>query len=582
MSIRKPQILLAALLAVFVLPLSGCVWWRHPVPPAAPAPQSEAMVAAANPLAVEAGLEILSAGGSAADAAIATMAVLGLVEPQSAGLGGGALLLHYDARDKDLDAFDGRETAPAAATPELFFGEDGKPLPYPQAVASGRSVGAPGLVPALKLLHEAEGKLPWPRLFEPALRLAEAGFPISRRMHQSIAFMRQRGAFEGEAGASARAYLLTPEGAAKPVGEILRNPAYAETLRAIAAQGPKALQEGPIAEAIVASAATAPRPGGLTLADLAAYRAREVEPLCGPYRVYLVCSVPPPGSGGVSVPELLGLYARARPQPEGPASVEDWAAFIWASRLAYADRDYYLADTDFSPAPLAELVAPAYLDARARDIDLAKAAPVRLAPGATSLSGRWGTPPAQPEAGTTHLSVIDPAGNVVSMTATVEAPFGAQRMAAGFFLNNQLTDFSLTPTLGGKPVANAVAPGKRPRSSMSPTILLEADGDFYAAIGSPGGNSIIAYVAKAIIGVVDWDLSLQQAIELPNVVARGAAIRVERDGFDPAMMERLRALGWDIQPSAGENSGLHGFVRTPEGLEGGADPRREGQARRLD
>lgn len=570
----------AGLALVLFLPacasLSGS---DNPVAPEPPAAAPQAMVAAANPLAVQAGLEMLQQGGSAADAAIATMAVLGLVEPQSAGVGGGGMLLYFDARTKQTVAYDGRETAPAQATPNLFLDAGGKPLSYGEAVASGRAVGAPSLFAMLKALHEDEGKLPWAQLFAPAIRLAEQGFPIPQRMHQSIAGMLARGAFAGEAGASARAFLLTPDGQPKPAGALLTNPAYAATLRAIAASGPKALTQGPIAEAIVAAVHAEPRPGTLTVADLAAYRPLERKALCGPFRLYLICSAPPPASGGVALPELLGLYARARPTPAGQDSADDWAAFLWASRLMYADRDHYVADPAFAPQPDAALFAPGYLDARAKLIDLGKAAPPRLEPGnVAGLKDRWGLPPAQPENGTTHLSVVDADGDAVALTATIEAPFGAQRMAAGFFLNNQLTDFSFVPTLSGKPVANAPAAGKRPRSSLSPTLIFNQNGELYAALGSPGGNSIIAYVAKTIVGLVDWNLSVEDAIALPNVVARGPSARIEA-GMAPEVLAALRARGWDIQANAGENSGLHVIRVLPDGrLEGGADPRREGVA----
>jgi len=573
-----------ALVLPLCLALAACArppqGLKQPPQAAAEARYPEGMVAAANPLAVDAGAFVLDRGGSAMDAAVATMAVLGLVEPQSAGVGGGGFLIHYEAATERLAGYDGRETAPAAAGPDLFLEPDGKPTPYAQAVASGRSVGAPGLFAMLQQAHAKHGRLPWAVLFQPAIDLAEKGFVISPRLHNSVSGMLRRGAFAGPAGASASAYLLTPEGAPKPAGAVLRNPEYAAVMRAIAARGGRAVLEGPIAEAIVAAVGAQPRPGGLSLADLAAYQPREMQPLCGPFRLLLVCSLPPPASGGVTLPEILGLYARARPEPAGPGSVEDWAAFLWASRIGYVDRDFYVADPAFAAQPGAAMFAPAYLDARAAEIDLARAAPERLAPGDLGpLRQTWGLAGETPENGTTHLSIVDARGDAVALTATIEAPFGAQRMAMGFFLNNQLTDFSFQPLLNGKQVANAAGPGKRPRSSMSPAILLEADGDLYGVIGSPGGSSIPAYVAKAIIGVVDWDLGVQEAVSLPNVVARGSAIRVESALFAPEIAAALKARGWDIRESAGENSGLHGIVVRGGTLEGGADPRREGVAR---
>lgn len=569
---------LAPFLALLgALALTACASRPAAVP--APAP-GEAMIAAADVRAVDAGLVMLSQGGSATDAAIATMAVLGLVEPQSAGLGGGGFLLHYDARTRDLDGYDGRETAPAAATPALFLNAAGKPLPYFQGVVSGRSIGAPGLIPMLKSVHETHGRLAWAKLFEPAIALAEEGFLVSPRLNRWASLLAARGGFPGPAGESARAYLLTPEGMAKPVGTRIQNPDYARVLRAIAAQGPAALQRGPIADEIIAAARLEPSPGALTLTDLASYRPTELEPLCGPYRAFRVCSVPPPASGGVTIPELLGLFARARPQPEGPASADDWAAFLWASRLAYADRDHYVADPAFVPIPVPALASPTYLDARAKLIQLEAAAPALVEPGdAGAMRVLWGRAQPQPEAGTTHLTVLDGAGNSVALTATVEAPFGSQRMASGFFLNNQLTDFTFVPELNGKPVANAVGPGKRPRSSMSPTMIFDAKGGLYASFGSPGGNAIIAYVAKTAIGLIDWGLPMQAAIDLPNVVARGPIIRVERDGFSPELLETLRARGWQLEATAEEASGLHGIAITAQGLQGGADKRREGVAK---
>jgi gamma-glutamyltranspeptidase/glutathione hydrolase len=543
------------------------------------------MVAAADPRAVDAGLAMLAAGGSATDAAIATIAVLGLVEPQSAGVGGGGFLVAYDKASGALDAYDGREAAPAAATPDYFLGPDGKPLPMGTAVASGRSTGAPSLYAMLKLAHDSGGKLLWAKLFDPAIKLAEEGFAVSPRLNASIASMANRPLKNDPA---ARAYLYTPEGAPLPVGFLRKNPEYAATLRAIAKDGPKALQRGPIADAILKTTHAAPLPGVLTQADLANVKPRKLAALCGAFRTYKVCGAPPPTSGGVALVELLGLYERARPQPAGPQSADDWAAFIWASRLAYADRDFYIADDAFTPMPLKAMMAPTYLDQRYKVADITKAAPPQLAAGdpaaavgEPSLRDRWGGGPRTPEGGTTHLSVIDARGNAVAMTASVESAFGAQRMAAGFFLNNQLTDFSFTPAINGKPVANAVAAGKKPRSSMSPTIIFDSKGDLYALVGSPGGSSIIAYVAKTVIGLIDWKLTMQQAIDQPNVVANNAAVRVESDRFSPALSSALTARGWTLRQNASEISGVNAIVVRPTGLEGGADSRREGVARTL-
>jgi gamma-glutamyltranspeptidase/glutathione hydrolase len=538
------------------------------------------IVAAADPRAVAAGTEILGKGGSATDAAIATMLVLGLVEPQSAGLGGGGFLLHYDAETRDVDAFDGRERAPTSATAALFLNEKGEPFSFPEAVASGRSIGTPALVPMLKLAHDQHGKLPWKALFAPAIRLADEGFVVSPRLAQSLASVTRWKALAQDP--FARGYFYDAAGAPVAAGTLLKNPAYAATLRAIRDRGPAALQSGPIAEAIIAAVQRAPRPGVLTLQDLSGYAPRELEPVCGAYRRFRVCGMPPPSSGGVAVLSILGLYERARPDPEGARNVDDWHAFLWASRIAYADRDHYVADDQYVPVPTAALVDPRYLDHRARGI-APGAAPVALQPGdpsvvvpGPSFFKTWGRAITKDTPGTTHLTVVDRNGDAVSMTATVEGGFGSQRMAGGFILNNQLTDFSLRPELHGLPVANAPEGGKRPRSSMAPTILLEPDGSFYGAIGSPGGSSIIAYVAKAVIGAVDWGLPLDEAVALPNLVARGPVVQGETGDLPEGVEAALAARGWKFSPPRMEQSGLHGVRRTEGGWEGAADPRREG------
>ena len=547
--------------------------------PTAPTPAThEAMIVAADPRAAQAAKAMLDQGGDAVDAAIAAMAVLGLVEPQSAGVGGGGFLLYYDHRSSDVTAFDGREAAPAGATPQYFFGDDGKPLPFPLAVASGRSTGAPTLYAMLKLAHEKRGRLPWAKLFEPAIKLADEGFVVSPRMSASIAAMAGRSALKLDP--AARAYLFQSDGTPLPAGYLLKNPQYAATLRSLASEGPKALQDGPIADAIIAAVHQAPRPGILTKADLAAVSPHMDWAVCGAYRTYKVCGAPPPTSGGVAVIDILGLFARARPRPAGPQDPDDWASFMWASRVAYADRDYYLADARKVPVPVKGLIAPRYLDERAKVIRASEVAPAVIAPGAPAGAplGRWGAPGPATDAGTTHMSIIDKDGDAVAMTASIEAPFGSERMAAGFFLNNQLTDFSRDPELNGKPVANAVAAFKKPRSSMAPTMVFDRQGKLYAVIGSPGGSSIIAYVAKAIIGVVDWRLTMQQAVDLPNVVAMGPRVAIERDRFPAGANAVLSARGWQLVPSAGEISGLNGILVTPQGLDGGADSRREGVA----
>lgn len=570
------------LLGLFVaLAIAACA--SGPTSPPARLPPGEGMVSAANPYAVDAGVEMLRKGGSATDAAIATMMVLGLVEPQSAGLGGGGFLLAWD-KGGAFDSYDGRETAPAAATTNLFLGPDGQPLPFAQAVQSGLSTGAPSLMPMLEMAHRAHGRLPWRALFEPAIRLADEGFIVSPRLAALIAFVGRNGDLMKDP--AARAYFFDAAGNPLAAGTRLKNPAYAATLRTLQAEGGRALTYGPIAESIVAAVHRAPRPGTLSLADLASVQPRRLAPLCAPYRTYRVCSMAPPSSGGIAVLSALGLYQRARPVPVGPANADDWAAFMWASRLAYADRDHYVGDDRFVPVPTHALIDGRYLDARARLIDLAHPAG-NVQPGdpstvigGRSLLDRWGRDATDEVPGTTHLSVVDGWGDAVALTATVESAFGAQRMASGFMLNNQLTDFSLAPTLNGKPVANAPGPRKKPRSSMAPTIVFDAQGNLYAVVGSPGGSAIIGYVAKTLIGLIDWNLTMQQAIDLPNTTARAVGVRVEQQRMAPETYAALVARGWRLEPTgAQEGSGLHGIRVTPQGFDGGADSRREGVAR---
>ncbi|MDP3495449.1 MAG: gamma-glutamyltransferase family protein [Hyphomonadaceae bacterium] len=534
--------------------------------------KGEAMVAAADPLAVEAGLEMLRAGGTAIDAAIAVELTLGLVEPESSGIGGGGFLIHYTGSSEKIDAYDGREWAPAGATPDMFM-VDGKPLPFPLAQASGRSIGTPALIPMLKMVHEQHGRLPWAKLFEPAIRLAEGGFTVGPRLAKSFSDNKATLASDPEA----RALYLDAAGKPWPQGHLFRNPAYAKTLRAIAAEGPKALTRGAIAADIVTVAQREPRAGTLTVADLQAYQPRRLDPLCGAYRVYRVCTMPSPASANAML-SILGLYERARPQPDGPANPQDWAAYVWASRLSYVDRDHYMADDRFVEAPTKELIAPAYLDARAKLIDLSKGPPVIPVgtPKGEALRGKWGSEAMQ-EYGTTHLSVVDGYGNAVSLTATIESEYGSHRMTNGFWLNNQLTDFSLEPVIDGKPVANAVAPRKAPRSSMSPSIITDRDGELVLVAGSMGGSTIIASVSRTIIGVLDWKQTPQEAVGTAGVFARTPDIMVETSRMAPAMSAELRKLGWKIVEED-LYSGTHVIQVTPNGLVGGADPREEGKA----
>lgn len=566
--IRLPRLLAAAL----ALTLAACA--SAPKPGAAPRETAgpTAMVAAASPMAVEAGLKVLRAGGSAVDAAIAVQAVLGLVEPQSSGLGGGAFMTYYDAGARQVTAFDGREVAPAAAGPELFLDESGKPLNFSDAILSGRSTGVPGAVAMLALAHDRHGRLAWKDLFGEAERLAQDGFPAPSRMAAAAASRAP------QAGApDAVAYFSRPDGTKVQAGETWRNPAYAATVRKIAAEGPKALLEGTIAEAIVARLAEGPRPGAMTLADLKAYRPKAEPALCRPYRVWIVCTPGAP-SGGPAVLEGLGILEQTRIADAGPADAEGWYLFSQASRLMYADRDRYIGDPAFVAVPLDGLLAKDYLAERAALIG-ARAGPAP-APGQPRGAPVLAADATLEPAGTSHFVVVDAAGNVVSMTTTVESVFGSGRMVGGFFLNNQLTDFSFSPvTADGAPAANAVAPGKRPRSSMAPAIVLNRDGRFVLAAGSPGGPAILAYNLKTLVGVLDWELPVQDAIALPNLIARGDSYGGETDKFAPGVVETLAAKGVELRSGgAAEGSGLHGVQATPAGLIGGADPRREGVA----
>lgn len=539
--------------------------------------QAGAMVAAANPLAVDAGVEILRAGGSAVDAAIAIQAVLGLAEPQSSGIGGGAFLLHYSAATGDVITYDGREIAPRGATPDMFLDAAGNPLPFLDAVRSGRSVGVPGAIAMLEMAHRDHGRLEWSRLWAPAIRHAEQGFAVSPRLHQMISAALARGPLLD----TAAEYLTLVEGDSgrripRPIGSTLVNREYADTLRAIAAEGARAFYEGAVAARILAAVAADPLPGSMTADDLRSFRPQRLEPICGSYRVYLVCGMRPPSSGGVAVLGVLGILENFPMTEFGPTSLQGWHHFIEAQRLAYADRDMYVADDRYAAVPLAGLIDKEYLRDRARSISDSSAMQ-NVEAGNPPGSTRAGKDATGDGMGTSHFVVVDARGNVVSMTTTVENLFGSQRMAAGFFLNNQLTDFSFRPVdTRGQAIANAVAAGKKPRSSMSPTIVFR-DGRFELAVGSPGGNAIIAYVSKALVGMLDWELTPQQALDLPNVIARGAVLA--EGTMDSELRAALEKLGHRFGSGRGaEGSGLHAIRMRPDGtLSGAADIRREGK-----
>ena len=545
--------------------LSACA---HLPAPEAGRPVREAGVAAANPLAVDAGLEVLAAGGSAADAAVAVQAMLGLVEPQSSGVGGGGFLLYFDAKTARITAFDGRETAPAAARPDMFLDESGEPLSYRDAVLSGHSTGVPGAVAMLGAVHARHGALPWARLFEPAIRAAESGIEVPQRLARFA-----NSTFPQAAEADVHALFSRVDGTPVQAGDPLKNPAYARTLRLIAANGPRALLEPPLSDAIIARTRATPRPGTLAPKDFTGYRPRITEPVCGPYLVYVVC-VPPPPSSGIALLQLLAILDRTDIALRGPDDPQAWFLFAEASRLMYADRDRYVADPDFVEVPVAGLLDPDYVTLRAALIG-AVAGPAPVAGDPAPI--QRGTDTTIEATGTSHFVVVDAEGNVVSMTTTVESLFGSGRAVGGFMLNNQLTDFSYRPVVDSQAVANAVEGGKRPRSSMSPVIVLDRDGNIVAALGSPGGTAILAYNAKTLIGLLALELTLQQAIELPNLVARGEEFFGEVAKFPPELQAGLAERGITVKAGRGEESGLHGVVLHDDGsVEGAADPRREG------
>ncbi|HLS56715.1 MAG TPA: gamma-glutamyltransferase family protein [Zeimonas sp.] len=551
------------------------------------------MAVTANPHASRAARDVLAAGGSAIDAAIAAQMVLTLVEPQSSGIGGGGFLLHYDAGTRMVRAYDGRETAPSAATPSLFVARDGVPMAFFDAMVGGRSVGVPGLVRMLELAHRRHGRLPWQRLFEPAIRLARDGFDVSPRLHALL----ERDPYLREDPAAA-ALFYDAQGRAWPVGQRLRNAALADTLSRIATTGSLALHAGEVARDIVAAVRTHPRnPGLLGERDLAFYRPLERAALCTDHRRYRVCGMPPPSSGGIAIAQMLA-YWRASPASlrlatlDGRLDAAGVHRFTEAARLAFADRDRYVADPAFVALPghgLGEatgavrgsLLDPRYLAARAALIG--ERSMVRAAPGAPDGMALPGAQARSPElAATTHLSIVDARGNAVSMTSSIENAFGARVMVRGFLLNNQLTDFSFAPEDAGAPVANRVQPGKRPRSSMSPTIVLDrATGALVLAIGSPGGPSIVSHVARVLIAVLDDGLDVQRAISLPNVGSRNGPTELERGRAEPSLAEALARRGHPVE-LVDMTSGLHGIARRCAAgrcrLEGGVDPRREGLA----
>ena len=533
------------------------------------------MVSAANPYAAEAGLEVLRAGGSAVDAAIAVQLVLNLVEPQSSGIGGGAFLLHWDAAASSLKAYDGRETAPASAGPDRFL-VDGKPMPFIKAARSGLSVGVPGLVRLLATVHRTHGRLPWEQLFEPAIHLAENGFDVSPRLH----FMLRWQGAESFVSA-ARHYFFTRTGNAWPIGHVLKNPEFAATLRRIAAEGADGFYQGPTAAAIVDAVTDAPSaPGGMTLQDLANYEIKEREPLCITYRERTICSIGSPSSGGTTVAQTLKLLEPfdLGQGPDAAMTTRALHLISEAEKLAFADRNRYIADPAFVDIPHG-LLDPGYLDERRALIEPLSAMR-RPNPGQPPGLGKqsFGLDATRENVGTSHISIVDRDGNAVSMTTTIEGAFGSHIWAAGFLLNNELTDFSFRPAdAQGQPIANRVEAGKRPRSSMAPTIVFNKDGEVEAVLGSPGGSRIILYVVKSLIALIDWGMDAQQAADLLNFGNRGGAFEIELDGDAVWTALKLRSLGHRIAPAL-MNSGVHIIVNHDGQLQGGADARREGMA----
>jgi len=565
---RIARFVLAALLAT-ALPLASVA----DVAPGTVQPFAKSdMIAAANPLAAQAGLEMLRAGGSAVDAAIAVQMVLGLVEPESSGVGGGAFMLVYNPKNKETTSFDGREVAPASATPGMFLDAAGKARPKPEAIPGGLSVGIPGVVAMLEMAHQKYGKLPWARLFQPAIKLADDGFPVGPKLARTI-----RNFSRGASMPDIRAHFYHADGTPLAEGETYKNPEYAQSLRLIAAGGSKAFYTGEIAQAIVDKVQHAPvNPGGMTLSDLAGFKALERPPVCGDYRVWHLCSMGPPSSGGIAIVQILGMLQRFPSSQLQPNTLSETHLFTQASRLAYADRAKYVGDTAFVDVPIAGLLDKSYIASRAALID----------PGKDMGTAQAGNPPQKhaeyaPQRspvlhGTSHMTIVDKTGMVIAMTTSVESVFGSEVMVKGFFLNNTLTDFSLDPMLDGKPVANAPAAGKRPLSAMSPTIVFDKDGNFLLSVGSPGGPAIIDFVSQTLVAMLDGGLTPAQAIALPRQLNLNGTTRLEKSPANDALAPQLTAMGHSVVVAGGEASGLHGIERVKGGYVGGADPRRDG------
>jgi gamma-glutamyltranspeptidase/glutathione hydrolase len=559
----RPLILAAATLLAACAPAAPP---QSTASAAAEPAQRQAFLAAAHPLAVEAGLDVLRRGGNAVDAAVAVQAMLGLVEPQSSGIGGGAFMVHYDAATKAVTVYDGREVAPAGATADMFLDDGGQPLPFRTAVLSGRATGVPGAVAMLALAQKQHGKLPWGDLFGNAERVALDGFTVTKRMEHFV-----QGPYPQSNAPDVVRYFSDGHGGKVHAGDTLKNPAYAAFVHRLAAEGPDALYRGETAKRIVARLHEGDLAGSMTEADLAAYQPVVRQALCGNYRVYILC-VPPPPSSGVGLLQLMAMVEKTDIAARGPGDPVAWVKYAEARRLMYADRDAYVGDVP--NVPVKGLLDPAYVASRTALISEAAGPAPQAGTPPGAITARVDATAEVP--GTSHFVIIDGDGNAVSMTTTVESYFGSGRMVDGFFLNTQMTEFSFMPK-----GPNAIAPGKRPRSSMTPTIILNRDRSLAGAIGSPGGNAILAYVSKALIGAIDWHLPLKDAFALPNLVARGDSFAGEADRFAPAMRAEMARRGVAVRAGSGEDSGLHGVLIRGGRLDGAADARRDGVARTI-
>ena len=528
------------------------------------------MAASANPLATEAGYEVLKRGGSAIDAMIAMQTTLGLTEPQSSGLGGGAFLVYWDNKAKKLTTFDARETAPKAATPALFLDENGKPMGFMNAVVGGRSVGVPGIPKLLEDVHKRYGKLPWASLFDKPIALAEQGFTVSPRMAKSI----EQNLEPLKRYPQTAAYFL-PDGKPLAAGTVLKNPEFARSVRLLAEKGSAPFYQGAQAQNIVRAVTGAvDNPGKISMADLKNYRVIEREPVCAPYREYEVCGMGAPSSGAIALGEILGVLQNQDMKALGAENIHSWRWIGDASRIAFADRDYYVGDPAFVNVPTRALISQAYLKPRAEEIRQSDKALENIQAGKFGKAYAQGMAVELPS--TSHLVVVDKDGNVVSMTTSIENAFGSGLMANGYLLNNELTDFAFNPVgADGKTVANSVAGGKRPRSSMAPTIVMKG-GKPYLAVGSPGGSRIIGFVAKTLVAHIDWGMDIQAAISLPNMLNRGSQYEIEEKTAAADKAAALEKLGYKVQ-IRDLNSGVQGIVIGKDGLLGGADPRREGK-----